>query len=239
MIDGAYTAISVATSSLSSSFDWEAGEPSIALTSSSAPVATTLAAPSGEIGPRLIARETRGVAGEPLPLGLTLEGHAEGAVVVITGIIRGMSFSSGSAAGGDSWHLPATDLTNTWVGPPTAYVGEVELAAELHLDDGRLIQRQPIRIEWIARTPTVPTPTRSLSRKHKFAAAPEQIQHEESALQNNIAEQHGDRTIQKRVAASIAVPRTVPAKPSARRRASVKPAYTLPTQLTRASWPGW
>src|SRR5215211_1757606 len=181
MIAGSYTAISVATSP-SSSFDWEAGEPSIPLTSSSAPVATSLPAPGSEMGPRLIARETRGVAGEPLPLGLTLEGHAEGAVVVITGMIPGMSFSSGSAAGPHSWHVPATDLTDTWVGTPTGYVGEVELAAELHLDGGRFVQRQPIRIEWIARTP---------------------------------------------------------AKASARRRGPVKPVYTLPTQMTRASWPGW
>src|SRR5215211_3244997 len=119
IIVGAYTAVSVATSPLSSSLDWGAGEPSIPLTSSSAPVATSLAAPGSELGPRLIARETRGVAGEPLPLGLTLEGHAEDAVVVITGMIPGMSFSSGSAAGPHSWHVPATDRTDTWVGPPT------------------------------------------------------------------------------------------------------------------------
>jgi hypothetical protein len=238
MIAGAYTAISVATSPLSLSFDWGAGEPSIPLTSSSAPVATSLAAPRSELGPRLIARETRGVAGEPLPLGLTIEGHAEGAVVVITGMIPGLSFSSGSAAGPHSWHVPATDLTDTWVGPPTGYVGEVELAAELHLD-GRFVQRQPIRIEWMARTPAVPTPTPSLRPKHKFAAAPQQIQHEESAFKNNMAEQHGERAIQKHVAATVAMPRRAPAKASARRRGPIKPLYTLPTQMTRASWPGW
>ena len=40
--------------------------------------------------PRLIVHSSRGVAGEPAPLGLALQGPTEGAVVIITGLVPGM-----------------------------------------------------------------------------------------------------------------------------------------------------
>jgi hypothetical protein len=114
------------------------------------PVQSASAQPSGTPIPQLIIHESRGTAGEPLPLGLTMQGSADGAIVILTGLMPGMSLSSGGSAGADSWQVPATDLANTWIGPPVGFVGTVVLIAELQLDGATLGDRQPIRIEWLA-----------------------------------------------------------------------------------------
>jgi hypothetical protein len=114
------------------------------------PVQSASAQPTGAPIPRLVVHESRGTAGEPLPLGLTMQGGTDGVVVIVTGLIPGMSLSSGTAAGADAWQVPATDLADTWVGPPLDFVGTVDLVAELHLDGARIGDRRPIRIEWIA-----------------------------------------------------------------------------------------
>jgi hypothetical protein len=188
-----------------------------------------------------VVHESGGNAGEPVPLGLTMQGEADGAVVIITGLIPDMSLSTGSAAGADIWQIPTTHLAHTWVGPPMDFVGVVDLVAELHLD-GAMLQRQPIRIEWIAASPAaagvVPT-TRSL---REAALAPKQVEKDEIALQaKQGAEQHGERNHQKRAAnkVTVSVSGKGPPKASSRRRAPNKFIYALPTQLSRASWSGW
>jgi hypothetical protein len=69
-----------------------------------------------------------------------------------------MSLSSGSAVGANTWQVPATDLANTWIGPPQNFVGEVELIAELHLADATIAHRQSIHIEWITAAAAGPDP---------------------------------------------------------------------------------
>ena len=45
-----------------------------------------------------------------MPLGVALRGRAEGAVVIIKGLVLGMELSAGNAVGIDAWQLPATIL---------------------------------------------------------------------------------------------------------------------------------
>jgi hypothetical protein len=71
-------------------------------------------------------------------------------------LVPGMSLSSGSAVGANAWQVPATDLANTWIGPPQNFAGEVELIAELHLADATIAHRQSVHIEWIAATAAGP-----------------------------------------------------------------------------------
>jgi hypothetical protein len=233
------TIIGVAVMKLPLSTYWErqAGEPAFELASSS----PSMKNPTQHLSrpePRLFVQQSRGIAGQPLLLGLTIEGPTDGAVVIINGLIPGMSLSSGSAVSAGSWQVPATHLANTWVGPPMGFVGVVELAAELHLDGARFIHRQPIRIEWIATSPAVPIPTPT-RRVREAALTSQQLEQDEISLQaNKGTEQNERRTHQRRGAskAAASTSRKGRAKASARTRA---PVYALPTQLTRASWPGW
>jgi hypothetical protein len=216
------------------------------------PVQSASAQPSDALIPRLVVQESRGSAGEPLPLGLTMQGSAEGAIVVVTGLIPGMSLSSGSAAGGDSWQVPATDLTNTWVGPPVGFVGTVDLVAELQRDGATIGDRQPIRIEWIAAAPVVAAPvatTTPVPEAQTAAPVPmtmpvppavpsaaqvptAMLVPEAVAIPRPLdhaeikAEQPDERAAQKRVASKAAVPirEKRPAKASSLRRAPEAPA---------------
>jgi len=105
--------------------------------------------------PRLLVRGARGTAGQPAPLGVSLQGRAEGAIVLITGLSAGMTLSAGSALGADGWQVPATDavLGNTWIIPPKDFTGSVDLVAELHLSDSTIANRRPLHLEWVASLP--------------------------------------------------------------------------------------
>jgi hypothetical protein len=217
------------------------------------PVQSASAQPTGAPIPRLVVHESRGTAGEPLPLGLTMQGGTDGVVVIVTGLIPGMSLSSGTAAGADTWQVPATDLADTWVGPPLDFVGTVDLVAELHLDGARIGDRRPIRIEWIATsrpvTAQVPTTTPvpeavptaapapmtmpmpeavpTAAQVPTAMLAPEAVPIARQLDRDEIkAEQPGERAQQKRAASKAAVPlrEKRAATASAPRRAPDAPA---------------
>jgi hypothetical protein len=186
--------------------------------------------------PRLIVDEVRGIAGEPMPLGLTMQGLAEGADVIITGTMPGMTFSSGGPTGHDAWQLVATGLQDTWVGPPKGFVGVVELIAELRLADGRVVDRQPRPIEWAPATPSTATqvPAKAALADDR-RALPRLVTGRRSAEQIDV---RSHRKLAAR-AATLWIVRNGPAKSATRQRSRAKLAYRLPTQLTRAFVPGW
>ena len=103
---------------------------------------------------RLVVEPSQVVSGQPAPLGLALHGLAEDAAVIISGLLPGMSLSTGYAFGADAWRVPATDLPNAWIAPPENYVGAAYLVAELLLSDSKITDRQVIRVEWV---PTIST----------------------------------------------------------------------------------
>jgi hypothetical protein len=123
--------------------------------------------------PRLLVQGARGVSGEPAPLGVTLQGRADGGVIMITGLAAGMTLSNGSAVGADAWQVPATDavLANTWILPPKDFIGAVDLVAELHLADATVAHRRPIHLEWAAPPPPPPPPS-AAAAPAVVAAAP-------------------------------------------------------------------
>jgi hypothetical protein len=80
--------------------------------------------------PRLNARPSQGLVGEPLLLALEVHGPADGATVFITGLLPGMDLSAGEAFGNNAWQVRATDVSFGWVAPPKNFVGSAELIAE-------------------------------------------------------------------------------------------------------------
>jgi hypothetical protein len=103
--------------------------------------------------PRLLVQPSRATSGEPAFLGLILQGRADDTIVMITGLVPGMSLSTGSQIAVDTWQVPATDLPSTWIGPPSNFVGVVDLVAELHLADKTIADRRPLKLEWGAAIP--------------------------------------------------------------------------------------
>jgi hypothetical protein len=100
----------------------------------------------------LIVQPSPEVSGKPAPLGLTLEGKPDGAVVTLTGLLPGMELSNGERIGADAWRLTATDLGDVWVGPPHGFVGSVNIVAELRLPNDKVVDRQTVHLEWLPST---------------------------------------------------------------------------------------
>ena len=103
---------------------------------------------SEQATPRLIVQSSRVSSGEPMPLGVALRGRAEGAVVIIKGLVPGMDLSVGNAVGTDAWQLLATDLVDAWIAPPEGFVGSTHLVAELRLSNEKMADQQMIQIDW-------------------------------------------------------------------------------------------
>jgi hypothetical protein len=106
-----------------------------------------------EVTPKLIVEPSFGIAGEPVPIGVSLRGQVNDAIVIISGLVPGMELSAGSAVAGDTWQLPASDLPYAWVGPPRHFVGSAPLVAELRLPRGQVVDRQGLRVEWMRPAP--------------------------------------------------------------------------------------
>jgi len=98
--------------------------------------------------PRLIVQSSRGVVGEPVPLGLAIQGPVENVVVIITGMLAGMEVSTGFEVGVHKWELLPEDVGYAFVVPPENFVGSAGLVAELRLADDKIVDRQAIHLEW-------------------------------------------------------------------------------------------
>jgi len=111
---------------------------------------------TGSEKPRLIIERSRATSGDPAPLGLTLHGPIDGAIVHIAGFVRGMELSVGRAVGFDSWEVPADAVGDAWIAPPEGFAGSINLIAELRGSDGEVVDRRTITLEWTS--PIAPVP---------------------------------------------------------------------------------
>jgi hypothetical protein len=111
----------------------------------------TAPAGTGQATSKLMVQSSPAVAGEPAPLGLTLWGAANDAVVFLKGLPPGMELSTGHAVADGVWQLSAADLPYAWIAPPVGFIGSAHLVAELQLADSQIIDRQLIHVEWTQR----------------------------------------------------------------------------------------
>jgi hypothetical protein len=105
--------------------------------------------------------------GEVFPLAVSVVGLVVGASVVVDGLATGSMLTVGLPLGINGWRLPATDLDNALVRPPEGFVGPMDVVLELRLADDTLLDRKPLRLEWVAAAPKQSTgyPIRPLDRQ--------------------------------------------------------------------------
>jgi hypothetical protein len=120
---------------------------------------------------RLIVQDAYAYQGQPARLIVHVQGRSDGTAVLITGLDHGMTLSTGFAFGPISWEMPATEAINAWIGPPEYFVGVVEAIVALRLPGGQIVDRQPIRLQWVERPPPRVT-TDGLTVPASQAAAP-------------------------------------------------------------------
>jgi hypothetical protein len=138
--------------------------------------------------PRLVARPRQGaVSRGPIPLGLAVEGPAEDAVVIIAGLVPDMELSAGNMVASDKWQTSVAELGKLLIAPPENFSGSIDLIAELHLSDGNIADRVPIRVEWVS--PPAPPPAQHETALEEaqptvaLAAASAAVDREESLLE--------------------------------------------------------
>jgi hypothetical protein len=115
----------------------------------------------------------RAAAGDAVPLGLSVEGSAEGVVAVVTDLLPGSSLSAGEAVGPRAWQVPAHDLAGVLVRPPSGFSGAMEVVVDLQGAGEQILDRRWRRLEWqVARAAaTVPADTGVAAAEETKAAA--------------------------------------------------------------------
>jgi hypothetical protein len=98
---------------------------------------------------RLVGEDRRGPVNAPLPFGVTLDGTATGAAIVISGLAAGTRLAPAQPDGSGGWHVAAADLDKVQVQPPKDFVGAMDAIVDLRLVDGAIADSLVVRLEWI------------------------------------------------------------------------------------------
>lgn len=93
-------------------------------------------------------------AADSIPLGIRIDGKADGLALEISNLPSGTTITSGRPLGPGVWRILAGDLGNAVIHPPPGFSGTIDLAIELRRIDDTVIARRSLRIEW----PQKPTP---------------------------------------------------------------------------------
>ncbi len=115
-----------------------------------APAADRLARPSVQPA-RLVVESQRGLANEPIPLGVSLTDGSGNEMVTLVGLARGTELTAGTPIGSSSWQLSARDLDKTLARAPKDFVGVMGAAIDLRSPGDRLMDSQFVRLEWVAK----------------------------------------------------------------------------------------
>jgi hypothetical protein len=101
---------------------------------------------------------------EAAPIGLAVDGAADGAQLLIGGFAPGSLFSVGQSIGSDAWRVPASQIEAATIMPPRGFVGSMDVAVTLTLTNGSLADRRALRLEWLPPAPAL-RPSGTLSRR--------------------------------------------------------------------------
>lgn len=124
----------------------------------------------------LSVQEGRGLANEPLPLGIHVGDPPADASVTINGLPANARLTSGRRVSASEWRVPASEVSVVSVIPPEGFVGQMQLTAELRDGGGAALAGSSTRLSWAApaRAPAVPlaAPAAPVVAAAPVAAAP-------------------------------------------------------------------
>jgi hypothetical protein len=108
-------------------------------------------APQRKPAPTLMVRDGSGPANEPLSLGVSVSSPGPGATVIIGGMPAGARLTLGQAINTSEWQVKAQEISEASIIPPPAFVGAMNLTAELRGGDGDALVGSSVWLTW---TPT-------------------------------------------------------------------------------------
>src|SRR5712672_2121441 len=121
---------------------WESLRSSLFSASARKPAPTTL-----------IVRDNSGYINEPLELGVSVDAPAPGMTVMIKWMPAGARLTAGRRVSEDEWRVPAQIISDAAIIPPTDFVGEMNLSAELRGTDGAALVTTFFRLTWTSAQP--------------------------------------------------------------------------------------
>ncbi|CCD93238.1 conserved hypothetical protein [Bradyrhizobium sp. ORS 375] len=122
--------------------------------------------------PTLIVSGNNGPLNAQLGLGVTIEHPAVGMVVIVGKLPLGTRITVGRRLGAEEWRVPALDIADAVIVPPTDFAGEMNLSLELHDADGATLVRSFVHLTWTA-PPSPVVVTGSTAAETKVSAAQE------------------------------------------------------------------
>nr|WP_050781064.1 hypothetical protein [Bradyrhizobium sp. ORS 278] len=105
--------------------------------------------------PTLIVSGNSGPPNAQLQLGVAIENPAAGMVVIIGRLPLGTRVTAGRRLGSEEWRVPAMDVADAIIVPPSDFVGEMNLPLELHDADGTTLVKSFVHLTWTAPPSTV------------------------------------------------------------------------------------
>jgi hypothetical protein len=116
--------------------------------------------------PRLIIAAASGAlrSDEAAPIGLTVDGAADAAQLLIDGFAPGSLFSVGQSVGQNAWRIPASQIEAATIMAPRGFVGSMDLVVTLVLTNGSLGDRRALHLQWLPPTPAL-RPSGTLSSR--------------------------------------------------------------------------
>jgi hypothetical protein len=117
--------------------------------------------------PRLVVNATPGVmrSDEAAALGLTIDGAADGAQLLIGGYETGSLFSVGEPLSHNVWGVPVPQVKTATIMPPRGFMGSMDITVRLVLADGKLADQQTLHLQWRPPGPASRLLASSASRK--------------------------------------------------------------------------
>jgi hypothetical protein len=112
--------------------------------------------------PKIVMNPARTVlrADEPVSLGLTLDGVADGAHLIICGFVATSVFSVGRAVDDKTWAVPASRIADATIMPPHGFAGPMDLAVALINTDGSHGDRKTVHLQWLPQAKQAPAEAR-------------------------------------------------------------------------------
>jgi hypothetical protein len=106
-------------------------------------------APAVQSKPRLVLQQSASsVAADSIPLGIQVDGKADGMALEISDLPSGTTISSGRPLGTGVWRILTTDVGNAVIHLPPRFSGTIDVCIELRLADDTVVDRRSLHLEW-------------------------------------------------------------------------------------------
>jgi hypothetical protein len=106
--------------------------------------------PLPRLTPTLMVRDNSGSINQLLEFGVNVVNPTPGMNVIIKNMPPGTKLTAGTRLSPSEWDVPAQDIADAVITPPTDFIGEMNLSAELRGADGAALVTTFVRLTWTA-----------------------------------------------------------------------------------------